>query len=253
MFDKLVESTREKKNGRAGRIFFLTGLVYVMLLGTVAIMTILGLNPSLAESYEAIAMVPPPPPGERVPELVKQQLTPPISTQAPNSLPNRIIDVATPQIIDQNIRVKVSQVCLGCVVGGSGPSLPGGVIGGKEDAEAPPPPPAPKPRPTPDPTPEPKPVPKIVKVSSISPGSVLRRVTPQYSAIAKATHAAGAVQVQVLISEEGQVLSAEAVSGNPILRPLAIEAARQWLFKPTMLNDVPVKVQGILTFNFTLN
>jgi protein TonB len=71
--------------------------------------------------------------------------------------------------------------------------------------------------------------------------------------MAKSIRLHGAVQVQVLISEEGRVLSTGVVSGHPILRAAAEEAARQWLFKPTMLNEVPVKVQGILTFNFTLN
>jgi len=55
-----------------------------------------------------------------------------------------------------------------------------------------------------------------------------------------------------MISEEGRVISAEVVSGHPLLREAALQAAKQWTFKPTELSGVPVKVQGILTFNFAL-
>jgi TonB family protein len=60
------------------------------------------------------------------------------------------------------------------------------------------------------------------------------------------------VQVNVTIDENGNVTAAEAVSGHPLLRDAAIEAARQWQFKPTSLGGEAVKVQGLLTFNFTL-
>jgi protein TonB len=61
------------------------------------------------------------------------------------------------------------------------------------------------------------------------------------------------VQVQVLISEEGRVIEADVAEWNPLLRQSALDAARQWVFRPTLLSGVPVKVQGVLTFNFTLN
>jgi TonB family protein len=61
------------------------------------------------------------------------------------------------------------------------------------------------------------------------------------------------VQVQITISETGEVIEATVVGGHPLLRDAAIEAARQWMFQPTELSGVPVKVQGILTFNFTLS
>jgi protein TonB len=60
--------------------------------------------------------------------------------------------------------------------------------------------------------------------------------------------------VQITISEEGRVIEASILPGqsaHPLLRDAALQAARQWLFNPTLLSGVPVKVQGILTFNFT--
>jgi TonB family protein len=83
-------------------------------------------------------------------------------------------------------------------------------------------------------------------------GSATKKVAPAYPPIAKAARAQGAVQVNVTIDENGNVISAEAVSGHPLLRDAAIEAARQWQFKPTLLGGEAVKVQGLLTFNFTL-
>ncbi len=257
MFDKLVESTNEKRQGRAGRIFFLTTLVYTLLLSGVAISTILGLNPALADSLSVSVHLapPPPPPGADLPQPSRTLLT-----KAPTTAPVTVVPLNPPPvanlktIMDEANRPPVvlgNRICYGCPTSGSGPSV--GIIGGNPLSEAPPePPPAAKPKATPEPAPEPTPA-KIVIVSRISPGLVLRRVSPQYPPMAKSIRLQGAVQVQVLISETGHVLSTGVVSGHPILRAAAEEAARQWLFKPTMLNDVPVKVQGILTFNFTLN
>lgn len=73
---------------------------------------------------------------------------------------------------------------------------------------------------------------------------------PVYPAAARAVRASGSVNVQVLIDENGNVVSANAVSGHPQLRAAAESAARTAKFKPTMLSGEPVKVNGILVFNF---
>jgi len=86
----------------------------------------------------------------------------------------------------------------------------------------------------------------------IAPGGALKKVAPTYPAEAKAAGVSGKVEVQVTISEEGRVIEAIAVSGPELLREAAEQAAKEWVFKPTTANRVRVKVQGILTFNFTL-
>jgi TonB family protein len=73
---------------------------------------------------------------------------------------------------------------------------------------------------------------------------------PSIPAVARAAHATGVVTVQVTIDEEGNVTSATAVAGHPLLRAAAVAAARQAKFKPTLLSGKPVKVTGILTYNF---
>jgi TonB family protein len=83
-------------------------------------------------------------------------------------------------------------------------------------------------------------------------GNALRRVQPAYPPVAKAARAQGPVQVTVTINENGEVTDTSILSGHPLLRDAALNAARQWRFKPTLKDGSPVKVQGTLTFNFTL-
>jgi TonB family protein len=74
---------------------------------------------------------------------------------------------------------------------------------------------------------------------------------PAYPPAAKAVNAAGAVNVQVSVDEKGNVTSANAVSGHPLLRASAVQAAREAKFSPTMLGGKPVKVTGVIVYNFT--
>ena len=92
--------------------------------------------------------------------------------------------------------------------------------------------------------------PKIVRISRIDPGKALRKVTPIRSQAAKAVQARGTVKVNVLISESGKVISAKVVSGHALLRNSARVAALKSLFRPTILNGNPVKVSGLIVYNF---
>lgn len=75
---------------------------------------------------------------------------------------------------------------------------------------------------------------------------------PVYSALAKAARASGVVTVQVLIDEHGKVVSARALSGNALLLRESVQAAYQARFTPTLLSQQPVKVSGVITYNFVL-
>jgi TonB family protein len=95
--------------------------------------------------------------------------------------------------------------------------------------------------------------PKIVKVSSgVLQGRPIKKVAPPYPSTAKAARASGPVLVQILIGETGEVLEAAILAGHPLLREAALQAARQWRFMTTTLSGVPVKIRGILQFNFKL-
>jgi hypothetical protein len=85
----------------------------------------------------------------------------------------------------------------------------------------------------------------VLQVASIN------RVQPKYSNDARREQIQGIVKVKILISINGDVLSAVAIDGPVQLRCASVTAARQWKFKPTLLKGVPVKVQGELTFKFS--
>jgi len=81
-------------------------------------------------------------------------------------------------------------------------------------------------------------------------GKAVSLPLPEYPPAAKAVRASGTVTVQVLIDEEGNVISASATSGHPLLRSAAVEAAKAAKFSPTRLSGEPVKVSGVVVYNF---
>ncbi len=94
-------------------------------------------------------------------------------------------------------------------------------------------------------------IPRTISKGPIT-GLALVLPKPIYSPIAKQARASGPVNVQVLIDEHGKVISAKAVSGHPLLLPLAQQAAYGARFTPTTLGDQAVKVSGVITYNFIL-
>lgn len=236
MFDTLVESSSHgKESARMGGIVLGTATVFIGIVFAAVVYMILNTQSGLMGALDVTTMIAPPPPPAAPPPPAQQtvaRVIPEITTFTPPTKPPEKI----PDPTSVQSRPVVSAGFTGVpggVPGGVVGGVPGGVAGGSGDAPPPPP--------------------KQIKVSGgVLQGSALRRVQPQYPPIAKAARAAGAVQVQVTISEEGRVIEAQVVSGHPLLRDAAVQAARQWLFKPTELSGVPVKVQGVLTFNFTL-
>lgn len=83
-------------------------------------------------------------------------------------------------------------------------------------------------------------------------GTVISKPPPPYPAVAKAARARGPVVVWVVVDEEGKVVAAQAHSGHPLLRASAVKAAREARFTPTLVDGKPVKVAGVITYNFNL-
>jgi len=75
---------------------------------------------------------------------------------------------------------------------------------------------------------------------------------PVYPIMAKQTGTHGPVNIQILVDEQGKVISAQIVAGNPMLTSAAKEAAMRARFTPTILNGQPVKIQGVIIYNFVL-
>ena len=81
-------------------------------------------------------------------------------------------------------------------------------------------------------------------------GEPTKKVMPHYPPEAKKAGAQGTVQVEITVSESGKVIEAKAISGHELLRDAAVEAAKQWEFKPTEGSGAPVTMQGVITFSF---
>lgn len=73
---------------------------------------------------------------------------------------------------------------------------------------------------------------------------------PKYPAAARAVKATGVVEVQVTLDEDGEIVTADAISGHPLLRQAAETAAKESRFAPTLFNGQPVIVTGIIVYNF---
>jgi TonB family protein len=128
-------------------------------------------------------------------------------------------------------------------------SMNGEAIGWFREIENPPPEPPPNRAQSPPPSlNQSQPIQQVV--DKVLEGNAITRVEPTYPPTARIMRAFGMVRVEVTISETGSVIDAKAISGHQALRSAAVAAAYKWIFKPTTVNGEPIKVQGVLTFNF---
>lgn len=260
MFDKLVVSTVQRRSRRTLKFFVCTSITYLFVAAFAFALSIYLASPKLADSSERgflTAPPPPPPPplkfgpsrtdsgGTPPPDFTRflsfddlgHQQTQPTRINAGDTLPNLGKFDGSPGG-DQN----------GSPDGiGDGP----GVIGSDgKGSDAPPKPPDP-PRTAPRSVEKDN---KPLRVSStVLQGKVIERRVPIYPELARRIRLQGDVAVEVIISPEGRVESVRVLSGHPMLTPTALEAARAWRFSPTLLNGVPVRVTGVITFVFKLS
>jgi TonB family protein len=135
---------------------------------------------------------------------------------------------------------------IGGVVGG----VPGGVLTSSATLIAPPPPPPPPPPQQSGPAALPA---NVNRVSSeVAQSNIASRVEPIYPPLARTARIQGSVVVQFEISIEGRVQNASVVNGNPLLTAAALDAIRQWTYKPFVLNGQTIPVYTTATVNFTL-
>ena len=95
--------------------------------------------------------------------------------------------------------------------------------------------------------------PQRVRVSSgVQSGLLVRKVQPTYPPLARQARIQGTVVLQAQISKTGDIENLQLVSGHPMLAPAAIEAVKQWKYKPYLLNGEPVEVETTVQVNFSL-
>src|SRR5207244_2016336 len=95
--------------------------------------------------------------------------------------------------------------------------------------------------------------PMRVRVSQgVTQGMAVSKVPPIYPPDAKAARIQGSVVIGVIIGKDGNIQSEHLVSGHPLLAPAAMDAVKQWKYRPYILNGNPVEVDTQITVNFTL-
>jgi protein TonB len=100
----------------------------------------------------------------------------------------------------------------------------------------------------------PKPSLATLRISQgVSQGLLIKRVQPKYPPAALAAHVQGAVQIEATINKEGKVVDVKVLSGDPVLARAALEAVRQWRYKPYYLDGQPVEVETQIAVNFKAN
>jgi len=152
--------------------------------------------------------------------------------------------VVLPELNMPSIRFAANNVYLSVAMLGNGEE-----IGWFTEIEKPPPEPPPnRPQSSPPSLNQPQSIQQVV--DKVLEGNAITRVEAIYPPTARMMRAFGTVRVQITISETGSVVAATAISGHQALRSAAVDAAFKWVFKPTTVNGEPIKVQGILTFNF---
>jgi len=182
---------------------------------------------------------PPPPPAAAVVKIVKQIQSDLVNGQlrTPTKIPEKV------QMIKEEEAPPPSMSATG-VVGGVPGGVPGGqmggVIGGIISST-----PVAVPRVA---------TPQRVRVSQgVSQGLLVRKVQPAYPPLARQARIQGQVVLQAEISKDGSIENLHLMSGHPMLAPAAIEAVKQWKYKPYFLNGEPVEVETQITVIFSLS
>jgi protein TonB len=264
MFKNLIESSSHvKEYKRRGSFLLFTGATYVVLFAVTGVVSIYAYDARLeAQTLDYVVTMLPP--QEIAPEPAPAPATNPDrqrETSNDTTVPERavaMLDTDRPEVVPDTVSatrspnlplppgpVRITGRDLNpASIGGPGTTSSGGrqVVQSTQIVQIGEPPPAP-----PDP---PKP-PKVVSKGVIT-SQALSLPKPMYPETAKRMRIQGTVSVQVLIDEQGRVISAKAVSGSPFLLIEAQKAAMQARFSPTRLGDQPVKVSGVITYNFVL-
>ena len=116
--------------------------------------------------------------------------------------------------------------------------------------------------PTPPPTPAdsagsaPPPPPGLTRIrqgGNITAAMLIKRVQPVYPPLARQTRISGNVRLHVILGKDGTVQQVEVISGHPLLVQAAMDAVRQWVYRPTLLNGQPVEVDTTVDVIFALN
>jgi periplasmic protein TonB len=241
--DSLIESGGRLRTKR-GLTTVLSFALQVMLIGVLVLIPLLFTEALPKTQLMTFLVAPPPPPPPPPPaaatpvKVVKQIQTDIVNGQlrTPTKIPEKV------QMIKEE--EAPAPVMSSGVVGGVPGGVPGGSMGGVMGSIL---------------SSTPMAVPKVatpqrVRVSQgVQAGLLIRKVQPAYPPLARQARIQGSVLLQAEISKDGSIENLRLISGHPMLAPAAIEAVKQWKYRPYILNGEPVEVETQVTVNFTLS
>ena len=240
--DSLLESGGRLKTKR-GRTTTFAIFLEICLIGLMVLMPLIFTEALPKQQLMTFLVAPPPPPPPPPPAAAPVKIVKQVQTDIVNG------ELRTPTKIPQKVQmikedeapppVMGSSGVIGGVPGGIPGGQMGGVIGGIISST-------------------PVAVPKVatpqrVRVSQgVSAGLLVRRVNPTYPPLARQARISGQVVLRAVIAKDGSIENLTLVSGHPMLAPAAIEAVKQWKYRPYLLNGEPVEVDTEVLVNFTL-
>jgi len=242
--DSLLESGGRLKTKR-GRTTTFAFILEIALVGFMVLLPLIFTEALPKQQLMTFLVAPPPPPPPPPPpaaapvRVVKQ-----IQSDIVNG------ELRTPTKIPEKVKMITEEeapppvMSTGGVVGGVPGGVPGGQMGGVIGGII---------------SSTPVAVPKVatpqrVRVSQgVSQGLLIRKVQPVYPPLARQARIQGQVLLQAEISKDGTIENLHVISGHPMLTSAAIEAVKQWRYKPYLLNGEPVAVETQVVVNFTLS
>lgn len=251
MFESALLEKHHAIQNRRKSATLMSLILEAVIIGVVVIIPLLITQalptPKLATMLVAPPPPPPPPPPAPAAAKVKTATTA-TATKAPVVKVNKadLSELRTPTKIPKNIDMRPEAApaaapsmagVTGGVPGGVQGGMAGGVLGGVLSSDVGNMPAKPK----------------LVKVSQgVSEGLLVHKVTPQYPPIAKQARVQGSVVLRAVIGKDGKVENVQAESGSALLASAAVNAVKQWRYKPYVLNGTPVDVETTVTVNFRL-
>ncbi len=235
--DSLIESGGKLRDKR-GRTTAFSFLVQFGIIGVMVLIPLLFTEALPKTQLMTFLVAPPPPPPPPPPpaevHIVKQVQTDIVNGQlrTPTKIPKKV-EMIKEEEAPPPMTAGVVGGVPGGVPGGSMNGVMGGIIG------------------------NPALIPKVavqrIRVSSgVTQGMVIRRVEPVYPPIAKTARVQGTVILQAVIGKDGTIQNLHVVSGHPLLQGAAMDAVKQWRYKPYILNGDPVEVDTQVEVHFTL-
>jgi len=239
--DSLLESGGRLKTKR-GRTTTLAVIIQTVLFGIIVVIPLIYTEALPKAQLMTLLMAPPPPPPPPPPPAAAPVRVVKIQSELVNG------QLRTPTKIPEKVRIiqeddspppSMGAGVVGGVPGGVPGGQMGGVIGGIISSTAALPKVA---------------APQRVRVSSgVSTGLLIRKVQPNYPPLARQARIQGNVVLQAVISKSGTIENLQVISGHPMLVPAALEAVKQWRYKPYLLNGDAVEVETQVTVIFSLS